>query len=139
MKNEGLLNQCDSVLRELFHSVDLIIPVEILPSTIRTLEQQKEFVRTGVSKTMDSKHLITPERPFSLAVDAGPYPHRWPKEGSKDFWKDWARLYYFAGIVWAKAVEMGISIRYGGDWNSNFELKDENFFDGGHFEKIIIK
>jgi peptidoglycan L-alanyl-D-glutamate endopeptidase CwlK len=116
----------------------MIVPVEVLPSTIRTLEQQKEFVAKGTSKTMNSKHLITPEHPLSRAVDAGPYPHRWPVEGSKDYWKDWARLYYFAGVVWATAVEMKISIRYGGDWNGNFDLKDENFFDGVHFELMGV-
>jgi len=135
MKNEQLLNQCEGQLRELFHRVDTIVQVEILPSTIRTLEQQKAFVAAGTSKTMDSKHLISPEHPFSRAVDAGPYPHRWPQEGSKDAWKDWARLYYFAGVVVAVGREMGIDVRYGGDWNGNFELKDENFFDGVHFER----
>lgn len=134
MKNGYLLSQCDAKLRELFQRVDEIVPVEILPSTIRTLEQQKAFVAAGTSKTMNSKHLITPEHSFSRAVDAGPYPHRWPQEGSKDFWKDWGRLYYFAGVVVTVAQELGIDIRYGGDWNGNFELKDENFFDGVHFE-----
>ena len=31
---------------------------------------------------------------------------------------------------------MGIKIRYGGDWNGNFDLKDQNFYDGVHFELI---
>lgn len=136
MKNEALLEQCDGQLRLLFQEVNEIVPVDILPSTIRTLEQQREFVAKGTSKTMNSKHLISAEHPLSRAVDAGPFPMRWPQEGSKDYWKDWARLYYFAGVVRAKAAELGISIRYGGDWNGNFELKDENFFDGVHFELI---
>lgn len=135
MKNAHLLNQCTPELRRLFLAVDAIVPVEVLPSTIRTAAQQREFLAAGTSKTLNSKHLITPERPFSRAVDAGPYPHRWPQEGTKDFWKDWARLYYFAGVVVTTARQMGISIRYGGDWNGNFELKDENFFDGVHFEE----
>jgi peptidoglycan L-alanyl-D-glutamate endopeptidase CwlK len=134
MKNEQLLNQCTEQLRGLFRRVDTIVPVEILPSTIRTRGEQKAFFAAGTSKTMNSKHLISPEHPFSRAVDAGPYPHRWPQEGSKDFWKDWARLYYFAGVVVIIAREMKIAVRYGGDWNGNFELKDENFFDGVHFE-----
>lgn len=136
MKNVHLLNQCDQRLRHLFMQVDSIIAVDILPSTIRTLEEQKAFVAKGTSKTMNSKHLITAEYPFSRAVDAGPYPMRWPQDGTKDFWKDWGRLYYFAGVVIAKAKELHIPVRYGGDWNGNFELKDENFFDGVHFELI---
>jgi peptidoglycan L-alanyl-D-glutamate endopeptidase CwlK len=134
VKNAHLLNQCDEQLRVLFQRVDRVIPVEILPSTIRTLEQQKKFFAAGTSKTMNSKHLITPEHPLSRAVDAGPYPHVWPQEGSKDFWKDWGRLYYFAGMVVAIGRELGLDVRYGGDWNGNFDLKDENFYDGVHFE-----
>ncbi len=134
MKNGQLLNQCTNNLRELFQRVDQIVSVEVLPSTIRTLEQQKEFVRIGTSKTMESMHLISAEHPLSRAVDAGPYPHVWPQEGTKDFWKDWARLYYFAGVVWTVAVSMNLKIHYGGDWDGNFNLKDQNFYDGVHFE-----
>lgn len=139
MKNSILLEKCHMRLEELFVAVNDIVPVEILPSTIRTLEQQKEFVAKGTSKTMNSMHLITPEYPYSRAVDAGPLGFRWPVEGSKDFWKDWARLYYFAGVVRAVAIQQGVNIRYGGDWNGDFDLKDENFFDGVHFELIMPK
>lgn len=131
MKNKHLLDQCTPRLRNLFLKVDEIVPVEILPSTIRTKEEQEEFLRKGTSKTRNSKHLFVP----SQAVDAGPWPMRWPQEGSKDFWKDWARLYLFAGVVKAIAYQQGIKIRYGGDWNGNYDLKDENFFDGVHFEE----
>lgn len=139
MKNGNLLHQCHRDLRDLFMHVDDIVQVEILPSTIRTLEQQKKFVADGTSKTMNSLHLITPEHPFSRAVDAGPWPHVWPVEGTKDFWKDWARLYYFAGVVMATAKIMGINVRYGGDWNSDFNIKNEKFYDGVHFELIQPK
>jgi len=141
MMNEHLLMQCSPDLYTLFKEVDKDIPVEILNSTIRTVEDQRRFLAMGRTKTMNSMHLITPEHPFSRAVDAGPWPHVWPVEGTKDFWKDWARLYYFAGVVMQTARQMkkagliNINIRYGGDWNGNFNLKDENFFDGVHFEE----
>lgn len=135
VKNEHLLNQCVPELIVLFLKVNVLIAeVEILPSTIRTIEQQKAFVAAGTSKTMNSKHLITPENPLSRAVDASFYPHKWPVEGDKDYWKDWARLYYFGGVVMATAKGLGIKVRFGGDWNGNFNLKDENFYDGVHFE-----
>ena len=137
MKNVHLLNQVTDNLRKLFLTVDHIIPVEILPSTIRTMEQQKDYFARGVSKTMDSTHLIIPGvRELSEAVDAGPYPFSWPKEGSKDYWKDWGRLYYFAGVVIAVAHDLKIPIRYGGDWDGDFDLKDQNFYDGVHFEEL---
>lgn len=133
MKNANLLNQCEPRLRTLFHQVDKLVQVDILPSTIRTLAEQEDFVKRGVSKTMESKHLITAENPLSRAVDAGPWPMKWPQEGP-DKWIDWSRLYYFAGVVMSTAQVLGIKIRYGGDWNGNFDLKDQNFYDGVHFE-----
>jgi peptidoglycan L-alanyl-D-glutamate endopeptidase CwlK len=137
MKNAQLLNQVTPNLRLLFQEVDKEVQVEVLSSTIRTLEQQKAYFAAGTSKTMDSKHLIAPGiRDFSEAVDAGPYPHKWPVEGEKDYWKDWARIYYFAGVVVTKAKQLGIKIRFGGDWNGNFDLKDQNFYDGVHFEEV---
>ncbi len=137
MKNENLLNQCVPDLKMLFKSVEKqFAEVEILPSTIRTIEQQTEFVKNGTSKTINSKHLITPEHPLSRAVDASFAPMKWPVEGTADYWKNWARLYYFAGVVMAEANTLGVMIRFGGDWNGNFNLKDENFFDGVHFEII---
>ena len=137
MKNSYLLTQVTSNLRNVFLEVDKIVPVEILPSTTRTQEQQADFLARGISKTKDSKHLIIPGvREFSEAVDAGPSPMIWPKEGSPDYWKDWARLYYFAGIVMSTAYRMGIRLRFGGDWNGDFNLKNQNFYDGVHFEEI---
>jgi peptidoglycan L-alanyl-D-glutamate endopeptidase CwlK len=133
MKNANLLNQCDPLLRTLFYQVDKIVQVDIQASTIRTLEQQKEFFDKGVTKTMNSKHLITPENPLSRAVDAGPWPMKWPQENN-DKWLDWSRLYYFAGVVISTANSLGIKVRYGGDWNGNFDLKDQNFYDAVHFE-----
>lgn len=68
-----------------------------------------------------SKHNSQP----SKAVDVSPYPINWNnKEG----------FYHFAGFVRATAQQMGIKIRWGGDWNGNFDLKDQNFFDLPHFE-----
>lgn len=61
----------------------------------------------------------------SRAVDVAPYPINW--ENTK-------RFYFFAGIVMAKADDMGIDVRWGGDWNSNNNLDDQNFFDLVHWE-----
>lgn len=135
MKNAQILNQVEPRLRTLFHEVDKQTQVEILPSTVRTPEEQADFMKRGVSTTLNSKHLITSEHPLSRAVDAGPWPMRWPREGP-DKWLDWGRLYYFAGIVMSTAHGLGVKIRYGGDWNGNFDLKDQNFYDGVHFELI---
>ena len=60
----------------------------------------------------------------------------WPVEGSKDYWKDWSRLYYFAGQVEMLAKFLKIKIRYGGNWDGDMDLKDQNFYDGVHFEEV---
>ena len=72
MKNGHLLNQCLPEHRDLFYKVDTIVSVEILPSTIRTQKEQLDYFARGVSKTKNSKHLISEEHPLSRAVDAGP-------------------------------------------------------------------
>lgn len=74
----------------------------------------------------------------SLAVDAAPYDTL-----LKVDWKDINRFYYFAGHVMGIAdilfAEGKIThkLRYGGDWNKNTQVKDENFKDLGHFEIIL--
>jgi len=66
----------------------------------------------------------------SLAVDAAPYPIDWSeKEGAR-------RFYYFAGYVRRVAEQMGIKLKFGGDWDGDFDLKDQNFFDLDHFELV---
>ena len=45
-------------------------------------------------------------------------------------------FYYFGGIVRGIALEMGIRIRWGGDWDGDHTLNDQNFNDLLHFEVI---
>ena len=70
-----------------------------------------------------SMHNYTP----SKAVDAVSYPIDW---------EDVSQAYYFAGIVKGIAIMMGIKIRWGGDFNSNNQVADENFKDLYHFELV---
>jgi hypothetical protein len=51
----------------------------ILNTTVRTKEEQAEYVRTGKSQTMDSMHLEQ-EDGWVHAVDASPYPIDWRLE-----------------------------------------------------------
>lgn len=92
----------------------------------RTPEEQRRMVEEGLSKTMDSKH-IPQEDGCSHALDVAPFPLDW--DNTKQF-------YYFAGIVIATAIEMGIDIRWGGDWDSDNDLDDQSFMDLVHFEQV---
>lgn len=127
--------------------------------TARSLEQQEKNVAKGVSKTLDSRHL---DEPFSNAVDAAPDPLEWPtlnkvrariqtlvseaEDGEAEdvdeilraigeYTKDLARWYYFGGYVCGVADELGIGIRWGGDWNGNRAIDDQSFDDLPHFER----
>jgi peptidoglycan LD-endopeptidase CwlK len=70
----------------------------------------------------------------SQAIDAVPYPVNW---------KDKDRLFYFSGYVKgvaARLFEEGKilhKIRWGGDWDGDFQTMDETFSDLCHFEIVI--
>lgn len=91
---------------------------------VRSIEQQKANVAKGVSQTMKSKHLKQPDG-WSHAVDLAPYPIDWKAK---------ERFNEQALHVMAAAKELGIKVRWGGDWNRNGDWKDEKFYDGPHFE-----
>lgn len=88
---------------------------------LRTQSEQAELVARGLSKTMNSKHLT------GKAVDLAPYPIDW---------NDTKRFYYFAGMVMALAAEMGIKLRWGGNWDMDYDLNDNTFMDLVHFELV---
>ena len=44
-----------------------------------------------------------------------------------------------AAAMLAAAKELGVAIRWGGDWNMNGDSKDEKFYDGPHFELLRRK
>jgi len=63
----------------------------------------------------------------SRAIDLAP----WPLD-----WSDIRRFYYFGGFVVGVANKLDIPIRWGGDWDGDFEVKDQNFNDLVHFELL---
>lgn len=76
-----------------------------------------------------SKHNFDP----ALAVDAIPSPANY---------EDKERMYYFAGFVMCLAIKLkeerriSHDIRWGGNWDSDFDLHDQTFMDLAHFELI---
>jgi peptidoglycan L-alanyl-D-glutamate endopeptidase CwlK len=111
---------------------------------IRTLAEQREYVRTGVSHTMQSKHLQ------GKAVDLVPYINgklRW----------EWEPIYEVAVAMHRAACEFEHKLRWGGVWDRIFndlegtkpellrreveayvdrrkKLGKEIFLDGPHYE-----
>ena len=80
---------------------------------LRTIEKQKEYVRTGKSQTMNSYHLK------GKAVDIVVY---------KDGKVSWKLDYYkeIADLVKKIAKHDGLKITWGGDWKT--------LIDGPHFQ-----
>jgi len=49
---------------------------------------------------------------------------------------NYARFYHFAGLVKGMALLMGITIRWGGDWDGDNYFTDQTFNDLVHFELV---
>jgi len=107
-------------LQEVMNKVIKYCDVSILQG-IRTEEEQRRLVAEGKSQTMYSKHLT------GEALDFAPYPTKW---------EDRENFIYIGGFIKGMAASMGIGIRYGGDWNNDFNLTNNNFDDLGHIELI---
>lgn len=116
------LGTCHSQIQMVFNKVIRGFNCVILEG-YRDEERQNFLNDTGKSQLRYpiSKHNKVP----SLAVDAMPYPVDW---------SDRERITLFAGYVLGSADRMGISICWGGDWDHDRQVKDNNFDDLVHFE-----
>jgi len=133
------LNTCEYDLKRLFTAV-----VEDYDNTImeghRPEERQNALFDSDPPRTKvrfpDGKHNSLP----SKAVDSAPYIKGrgipWPDKKNKPetYYKDLAQFYHYAGYVQGRAKEMGIGIRWGGDWDKDWDLNDQTFDDLVHFE-----
>ena len=118
----GRLQTCDQKLQELFYEVVKHFDCSIIEGH-RGEERQNKAYADGKSKVKypNGKHNQNP----SVAVDVAPYPIDW---------SDRDRFHYFGGFVLGVAKEMGMNIRWGGDWNQDTHTKDNKFDDLVHFE-----
>ena len=116
------LKTCDQKLQELFYEVVKHFDCSIIEGN-RGEERQNKAYADGKSKVKypNGKHNKFP----SGAVDVAPYPIDW---------SDRDRFHYFGGFVLGVAKQMGMNIRWGGDWNQDTETKDNKFDDLVHFE-----
>ena len=103
-----------NVLNELIKIMDVTV-IEGL----RSAERQEELLAKGATKVKYSKHME------GKAVDIAPYPIDW---------KDRDRFHYMGGMIRGIAKQMGINIRFGGDWDSDGDTKDNSFDDLVHVE-----
>jgi hypothetical protein len=122
--SEAMLATADPQLVRLFREVIKHWDCKVTDGA-RTQEQQDYFLAVGASTTRNSKHVVSTTHPKSRALDVAAYPIDYA---------DYKRQLAFAGFVLGVASQMGIKIRWGGDWNSNRDLSDQSFNDLVHFE-----
>lgn len=77
----------------------------------RTEAEQREMVRRGVSKTMQSRHLPHPATLHSTALDLTPWI------GGKWEFEDWSPYYEIAAAMREAARSADVRIRWGGVWD----------------------
>ena len=109
-------------LQMVFNEVIKYVDCSILEGH-RSKDRQNSLYEDGKTKVRypNGRHNASPSR----AVDVTPYPVDWA---------DRERQTLFAGFVLGVANQMGIELRWGGDWDQDFEVKDNRFDDFPHFE-----
>lgn len=122
--SEVALASCDPRLQDLLRVAIKRFDFRVLEGH-RSLERQQEMFASGVSKARpgQSKHNLYP----SLAVDIAPYPIDWA---------DREQFTLLAGYLMGLAESKGINLRWGGDWDQDFEVADNRFDDLPHFEIV---
>ena len=122
--SKARLATCDKRLQDIFNEVIKTVDCSVLEGH-RSKERQNKLYEEGRTKVRYPKgrHNASP----SNAVDVVPYPIDWD---------DRERFHLFAGFVLGVASGMGYTLRWGGDWNMNFQVNDNNFDDFPHFELI---
>ena len=116
------LSTCHEDLQDLFNEVIKYIDCSVLEGHRDEYRQDKLF-KEGKTKVKhpNGRHNSYPSR----AIDVTPYPVDW---------EDRERQTLFAGFVIGMARQMGIKLRWGGDWDMDFQVMDNRFDDFPHFE-----
>ncbi len=129
-KSFSRLSSCHIDLQAVFFEVVKTFDCTVLEGYRNETDQRLAYDRGATElQYPNSMHNKLP----SMAVDVQPYPIDW---------NNTSRMYYFAGYVMGVAQKLKDegkithSLRWGGDWNSNTETKDQAFNDLSHFEII---
>jgi hypothetical protein len=62
-------------------------------------------------------------------VDAIPYPTTQADWENREYWVEWSS--WIKGL----ATGMGVTLVSGFDWDNDYDLDDQSFFDGPHFQR----
>jgi peptidoglycan LD-endopeptidase CwlK len=99
---------------------------------VRTPERQRDLYAQGRTKpgkkvtwTLNSNHFVNKRTGKGHAIDILVAPYDW-KQGPQ--WKQ------MADAMFAAAKELGVSIRWGADWDRDGKPYEKNETDSPHFE-----
>lgn len=98
----------------------------------RNRASQNRYFQLGKSKVQwpDSKHNVYEPYELAKALDIVPYVN------GKPSWNFYHCLVW-SGLMLAAASELGVAIRWGGNWDMDGEpITDQDFQDLGHFEMV---
>ena len=129
------LNTCHPLLAQVAERALELSPYDI---TIvwggRTQAEQNALFESGASyaRFPDSKHNVLGDdgEMRSEAIDFAPWV------ASRVPWNDTHVFAVVAGAFFAAAAEIGVSLRWGGDWDGDGSTEDQTLLDWGHIEMI---
>ena len=123
-RSKKQLSTCDKKLQDVFNEVIKHVDCSVLEGH-RGEVRQNELYEEGKTKVYfpNGRHNANPSR----AVDVVPYPIDWD---------DRERFHLFAGFVLGIAKSIGITLRWGGDWDRDWTVMDNKFDAFPHFELI---
>lgn len=138
------LSTCHIDIQTICNYVIVFFDFSILEGARTDKLQQEYFNAVPPKTTLDgihnkSKHQVTEEQPLSMAVDGSPYPIDF-----SDKLKSRARFYMWAGYMFMASEilydqgKITHKLRWGGDWDSDKNFKDQSFDDLPHLELIKI-
>lgn len=124
------LATCEPDLQHIFNFVIDHIDCSILCGHRDEADQTKAFIeKKSKVQYPNSKHNSYP----SKAVDVAPYPIDWH---DMERFSDFANFVRGVAAVMYARGEISHRLRWGGDWDGDFDTKDNRFNDLPHFELI---
>jgi len=123
-KSKRELATCDIRLQEIAHIAIKTVDFAVIEGH-RGKEKQNQAFNAGKSEIEwpNGKHNSDPSKAFDLF----PSPYDW---------KDREAFIRFAAFILGIAAGLGYKLRWGGDWDKDWDLKDNRFNDWPHFEII---
>ena len=117
-RSKQRLKGVDAKLVNVLNELIKIMDVTVIEG-LRSEERQKERLAKGATKVKYSKHME------GKAVDIAPYPIDWKNRDG---------FHYMGGMIRGIGQQLGVKIRWGGDWDSDGDVKDNGFDDLVHIE-----